>query len=91
MRYFDSCLFVSILPFSFSQHNHKAQEVYYLLTGAVCLLFRSEMTETELRALEESEFNNGPLSILTHSVKNNTQILISCRNNRKLLARVKAL
>jgi small nuclear ribonucleoprotein D2 len=49
------------------------------------------MTETELRALEESEFNNGPLSILTHSVKNNTQILISCRNNRKLLARVKAL
>jgi len=41
-------------------------------------------------ALEESEFQNGPLSVLTQSVKNNSQILIMCRNNRKLLARVKA-
>ncbi|KAJ3189552.1 Small nuclear ribonucleoprotein Sm D2 [Irineochytrium annulatum] len=51
---------------------------------------RSEMTEEEIRALEEQEFSTGPLSVLTQSVKNNTQILISCRNNRKLLARVKA-
>ncbi|KAJ3136155.1 Small nuclear ribonucleoprotein Sm D2 [Physocladia obscura] len=49
------------------------------------------MSEEELRALEQEEFTNGPLSVLTQSVKNNTQILISCRNNRKLLARVKAL
>ena len=48
------------------------------------------MTQTELEELEEMEFNNGPLSLLTNSVKNHTQILISCRNNRKLLARVKA-
>ncbi|KAJ3115955.1 Small nuclear ribonucleoprotein Sm D2 [Physocladia obscura] len=48
------------------------------------------MSEEELRALEQEEFANGPLSVLTQSVKNNTQILISCRNNRKLLARVKA-
>ncbi|KAJ3115508.1 DNA-directed RNA polymerases I and III subunit RPAC1 [Phlyctochytrium bullatum] len=52
---------------------------------------RSEMTEEELKALEEQEFQTGPLSVLTQSVKNSTQILISCRNNRKLLARVKAL
>ncbi|KAI8827127.1 uncharacterized protein EV422DRAFT_490711 [Fimicolochytrium jonesii] len=51
---------------------------------------KSEMTEAELLALEESEFQNGPLSVLTQSVKNNSQILIMCRNNRKLLARVKA-
>ncbi|KAI8807605.1 hypothetical protein BJ742DRAFT_809481 [Cladochytrium replicatum] len=51
---------------------------------------KSELTEEELRAIEEQEFNNGPLSVLTQSVKNNTQILINCRNNRKLLARVKA-
>ncbi|KAI8613785.1 hypothetical protein BC830DRAFT_1130647 [Chytriomyces sp. MP71] len=51
---------------------------------------KAEMTEEELRKLEEEEFQNGPLSVLTHSVKNSTQILISCRNNRKLLARVKA-
>jgi len=49
-----------------------------------------EMSEEELRQLEEVEFNTGPLSILTQAVKNNSQILISCRNNRKLLCRIKA-
>ncbi|CAH0390348.1 unnamed protein product [Bemisia tabaci] len=39
---------------------------------------------------EEEEFTTGPFSILTESVKNNTQIIINCRNNRKLLGRVKA-
>ena len=48
------------------------------------------MSEDELRKIEEEEFNTGPLSILTLSVKSGSQILISCRNNRKLLARVKA-
>lgn len=48
------------------------------------------MTEEELRQQEELEFNTGPLSVLQQSVKNNNQILISCRNNHKLLARVKA-
>ncbi len=51
---------------------------------------KAEMTEEELRQLEEHEFNTGPLSVLQQSVKNNTQILVNCRNNRKLLARVKA-
>ena len=39
---------------------------------------------------KEDEFNIGPLSVLTMSVKNNTQVLINCRNNKKLLGRVKA-
>ncbi|BBH07886.1 Small nuclear ribonucleoprotein family protein [Prunus dulcis] len=39
---------------------------------------------------EEEEFNTGPLSVLMMSVKNNTQVLINCRNNRKLLGRVRA-
>lgn len=51
---------------------------------------KSEMTPEELAKREEEEFSTGPLSILTQSVKNNTQVLINCRNNRKLLARVKA-
>ncbi|ORY06703.1 Sm-like ribonucleo protein [Basidiobolus meristosporus CBS 931.73] len=51
---------------------------------------KSEMTEEELQKLEEEEFNNGPLSVLQQAVKNHTKILINCRNNRKLLARVKA-
>jgi len=51
---------------------------------------KSEMTPEELAAKEQEEFNVGPLSILTQSVKNNTQVLINCRNNKKLLGRVKA-
>ncbi|KAI8522663.1 hypothetical protein RHMOL_Rhmol13G0013700 [Rhododendron molle] len=39
---------------------------------------------------EEEEFSTGPLSVLMMSVKNNTQVLINCRNNRKLLGRVRA-
>ena len=39
---------------------------------------------------EREEFETGPLSVLMQSVKNNTQVLINCRNNHKLLARVKA-
>eukprot|EP01041_Mallomonas_annulata_P002737 gene2737-5389_t len=39
---------------------------------------------------EAKDFETGPLSILMHSVKQNTQVLINCRNNHKLLARVKA-
>lgn len=51
---------------------------------------RSEMTLEELSKIEEEEFSTGPLSVLTQSVKNNTQVLINCRNNKKLLGRVKA-
>jgi small nuclear ribonucleoprotein D2 len=40
--------------------------------------------------LEEYEFNSGPLSILQTAVRTHTQVLISVRNNKKILARVKA-
>lgn len=36
------------------------------------------------------DFSKGPLSVLWHSVKNNTQVLVNVRNNHKLLGRVKA-
>jgi small nuclear ribonucleoprotein D2 len=51
---------------------------------------RSELTEYELSLLETHEFTSGPLSLLQTAVRNHNQILISLRNNRKLLARVKA-
>ncbi|KAI3416063.1 putative small nuclear ribonucleoprotein Sm D2 [Globodera pallida] len=51
---------------------------------------RSEMSAEELAAKEQEEFNLGPLSVLTHSVRNHAQVLINCRNNKKLLGRVKA-
>merc|ERR1719240_98136 len=38
----------------------------------------------------KDNFDVGPLSVLQRSVKDNSQVLINCRNNRKLLARVKA-
>lgn len=36
------------------------------------------------------EISQGPLSVLQQSVRNHSQVLISLRNDRKLLARVKA-
>ncbi|KAK6008329.1 hypothetical protein QM012_000232 [Aureobasidium pullulans] len=51
---------------------------------------RSELTEYEIARVEEHEFTAGPLSILQTAVRNHNQVVISCRNNRKLLARVKA-
>merc|ERR1712098_1039848 len=49
-----------------------------------------ELLEFEIALLEEHEFSAGPLSILQTAVRSHTQVLISVRNNRKLLARVKA-
>mmetsp|Transcript_71164 Transcript_71164/g.224981 ORF Transcript_71164/g.224981 Transcript_71164/m.224981 type:complete len:106 (+) Transcript_71164:164-481(+) len=46
--------------------------------------------DAEREKKEEEEFATGPLSVLTASVKANTQVLINCRNNKKLLGRVKA-
>ena len=68
-------------------------------TPAAIMKPKSEMTEAEVLALEEAEFQTGPLSLLSTSVKSASQILImtrysislTVRNNRKLLARVKAL
>ncbi|KAI6766638.1 hypothetical protein HG531_011860 [Fusarium graminearum] len=51
---------------------------------------RSDLTEYEIAQLEEYEFSAGPLSILQTAVRSHVQVLISIRNNRKLLARVKA-
>ncbi|KAK9815787.1 hypothetical protein WJX72_009476 [[Myrmecia] bisecta] len=50
----------------------------------------TQPTVDELEKREEEAFRTGPLSVLTTSVKSNSQVLINCRNNRKLLGRVKA-
>src|SRR5580698_1406858 len=39
---------------------------------------------------KEDDYSSGPLSVLAQSVKQNTQVLINVRNNKKLLGRVKA-
>lgn len=50
----------------------------------------TNMSVDELEAKESEEYRTGPLSVLTTSVKTNSQVLINCRNNHKLLGRVKA-
>ena len=61
----------------------------HTLTGNMAMIVEKTIVEGGLRD-EEHEFETGPLSVLMQSVKNNTQVLINCRNNHKLLARVKA-
>jgi len=39
---------------------------------------------------DPDEFKTGPLSLLLHAMRSNSQVLINVRNNHKLLARVKA-
>eukprot|EP00891_Asterochloris_glomerata_P006537 jgi/Astpho2/6537/e_gw1.00099.54.1_t len=50
----------------------------------------TQPTVDELEKREEEAFKTGPLSVLTTSVKSNSTVLINCRNNRKLLGRIKA-
>ncbi|TNY23773.1 Sm-like ribonucleo protein [Rhodotorula diobovata] len=51
---------------------------------------KSEMDEAQVRALEEHQISQGPLSVLQTAVRAGSQVLIALRNNRKLLGKVKA-
>jgi small nuclear ribonucleoprotein D2 len=44
----------------------------------------------EKEVAPEDTFHEGPLSVLKEAVKKNSQILIYCRNNRKILAKIRA-
>ncbi|XP_951987.1 small nuclear ribonucleoprotein, putative [Theileria annulata] len=46
--------------------------------------------DTTSMELDNKDNPVGPLSILEECVRENCQVLINCRNNRKILARVKA-
>ncbi|KAJ9696523.1 hypothetical protein PVL29_008643 [Vitis rotundifolia] len=65
--------------------------VSLLVKPSVWLSIQSLQMEDDATAKNEGEeFSTGPLSVLMMSVKNNTQVLINCRNNKKLLGRVRA-
>ncbi|KAL6942297.1 mRNA splicing protein [Hanseniaspora vineae] len=51
---------------------------------------RSELTANELKKLEKYEFQHGPLSLLNEAQVSKTPVIISLRNNHKIIARVKA-
>jgi hypothetical protein len=74
---------VSIFPFK-PRSKHSIQYSQYVHVP------KSELDEAQLRQLEEHEISQGPLSVLQQAVRNHTQVLIALRNNKKLLARVKA-
>ena len=61
-----------------------------IVNSQLANMSKSDMDEGQIKELEEQEISQGPLSVLQQSVRNNTQVLISLRNNKKLLARVKA-
>ena len=50
----------------------------------------SEKDKNKKEKTEEEILSEGPLSLLKEAVRTNSQILIYCRNNRKLLGRIRA-
>jgi hypothetical protein len=80
------CVSISALSCFFSAGN-------WLETHCCCYR-RGRQVEApsaeEAEKAEQERFRTGPLSVLLESVKNNTQVLINVRNNKKLLGRVKA-
>ncbi|CCE65247.1 hypothetical protein TPHA_0K01130 [Tetrapisispora phaffii CBS 4417] len=51
---------------------------------------KSELSREELEQLEEFEFKHGPMSLINDSMIAKTPVIISLRNNHKIIARVKA-
>eukprot|EP00762_Andalucia_godoyi_P007930 ANDGO_01218.mRNA.1 putative small nuclear ribonucleoprotein Sm D2 len=56
-----------------------------------CLLYRRGRPESpEPSSTAASAEHEGPLSVLVESVKSQAPVLVSCRNNKKLLGRLRA-
>ncbi|CCK70963.1 mRNA splicing protein SMD2 KNAG_0F03010 [Huiozyma naganishii CBS 8797] len=51
---------------------------------------KSELSKEELDQLEEFELRHGPMSLINEAVISRTPVIISLRNNHKIIARVKA-
>lgn len=85
-------LFVASSPACPQRHRHfrSAPTAHLDNMSQYAHVPKSELDEAQIRELEEYEISQGPLSVLQQSVRNSSQVLISLRNNKKLLARVKA-
>ncbi|GAV66952.1 LSM domain-containing protein [Cephalotus follicularis] len=88
----DTFIVCILLPLQSDLFGRKVSKIKHLvsLNPKTLTLRQMEEDAAGAKAAEEEEFNTGPLSVLMMSVKNNTQVLINCRNNKKLLGRVKA-
>lgn len=51
---------------------------------------RGDLTTAELKELEEFEFKYGPMSLINDAVIAKNPVIISLRNNHKIIARVKS-
>lgn len=70
--------------------NSRMSDMASTTTSSAATHYSQQRREYEISVLETHEFTSGPLSLLQTAVRQHTQVLISCRNNRKLLGRVKA-
>jgi len=50
----------------------------------------TEVASLSMSANLTEDLEHGPLSVLVSAIKTNSQVLVNCRNNRKLLGRIKA-
>jgi len=50
----------------------------------------TEVASLSMSANFTEDLEHGPLSVLVSAIKTNSQVLVNCRNNRKLLGRIKA-
>ncbi|CAI4629271.1 ASN_HP2_G0036030.mRNA.1.CDS.1 [Saccharomyces cerevisiae] len=51
---------------------------------------KHELSRAELEELLEFEFKHGPMSLINDAMVTRTPVIISLRNNHKIIARVKA-
>lgn len=53
------------------------------------LTVKDGMSQEAILELEQKEFKEGPLSVLLNAVEDGGQVMVSCRNNKKLVGRVR--
>lgn len=83
-------VYITSYPKALQGFSGTSHDVSVLTSSELLNRPRSELTDIELAKLEEYEFAHGPMSILQQAVANHTPVIVSCRNNHKLIARVKA-
>lgn len=62
----------------------------YLSSSQIIDRPKHELSRAELEELEEFEFKHGPMSLINDAMVTRTPVIISLRNNHKIIARVKA-
>ena len=70
--------------------NKKKQKKLDHLSNTCTKRNNTEVASLSMSANLTEDLEHGPLSVLVSAIKTNSQVLVNCRNNRKLLGRIKA-